>query len=300
MSQREIDLNRCLFHYTNITCSRCQDICPKQAIAGRVIDEKKCDNCGLCTAVCPTGAIHSDADYDSCLTATQKLAPQVLMCQKVSPSAMPCLGALNRRLLWALAEKRPLAIDTSRCESCNPAVHSWLSQEIRACNEALEAAGKPPLKLVHVKESPAPPASTVGRRSFFRSLFAAAKDTATEIAEAQTQRQYTFDEIIWLTKQEPPVSPCKLFPGFSLTAPCNGCGLCAALCPEKALTITDGNQRQLHFNPRQCTNCGLCSANCPQSAIQLLPQFQGAEDFPVTSPEDDTPPSQSGFHLTRN
>ena len=57
MALRNVDLNRCLFHYTNITCNRCQEICPQQAICNREIDREKCDNCGLCTAVCPTGAI---------------------------------------------------------------------------------------------------------------------------------------------------------------------------------------------------------------------------------------------------
>lgn len=272
MAQREIDLNRCLFHYPHSSCNRCQAICPQQAINVRDIDANKCDNCGLCTAVCPTGAIHSDADYDGCLTAVQSLAPQVLMCQKVTPTAMPCLGALNRRLLWALAEKQELSIDTSRCRTCKPAVADWLAQEIAACNEVLQVARKKPIKLVHVKESaPAPP--PVARRSFFRSLFQAATEGAAEIAQAQTQRQYVFDPIIWLSRQDTPPSP--IFPGLELEASCNTCGLCALLCPEKALSIQqDAKGKTLHFNPVKCTGCNLCVNNCPTTALKLLPQFK--------------------------
>lgn len=280
MPQRQIDLNRCLFNYTNISCNRCQTICPQKAIKNREIAAEKCDNCGLCTAVCPTGAIQSDTDYDAALTAAQQLTPQVLMCRKVSPSGMPCLGALNRRLLWALAAKQPLAIDTSRCAACNPAVFQWLNIEINACNEALQTVGKAPLKLVHVKEaSPAP--QSVARRSFFRSLFHAAADTATEIAAAQTQRQYAFDPVIWLTKQD--ISPCALFPGIALQASCTACGLCTMLCPEKALSLNHTETgKELAFNPVKCTACGLCINNCPQTALKLLPQFDGHTHFSLT------------------
>lgn len=297
MPQRHIDLNRCLFHYTNISCNRCQTICPRQAINNRDIDAEKCDNCGLCTAVCPTGAIQSDTDYDATLTATQNLTPQVLMCRKVSPTGMPCLGALNRRLLWALAEKQPLAIDTSRCAACNPAVSQWLETEIAACNDSLQAAGKASLKLVHVKDA-APAPKPVARRSFFRSLFHAAADTATEIAAAQTQQQYAFDPVIWLEKQAP--SPCALFPGLAVQASCTACGLCTMLCPEKALVIRDTETgRELMFNPVKCTACGLCRNNCPQSSLNLLPSFNGQTTFPLLTDAPSPPSAHDGFTLQR-
>ncbi|WP_026767127.1 4Fe-4S binding protein [Selenomonas ruminantium] len=267
MALRNIDINRCLFQYTNITCNRCQEICPQQAICNHKIDSEKCDNCGLCTAVCSTGAIQSDTDYDTMLTAVKNLSPPVLMCKKASPQAMPCLGALNRRLLWALAEKQALAIDTSRCHTCNPAVASWLDGEIEACNTALQEANKAPIKLVHVKES-APAPQPVARRSFFRTLFHAASETAVEIAAAQTNRQYAFDPVIWLTKQN--TTPNGLFPHLSLAKNCTVCGLCHMLCPEKALTIRqEANKPALDFNPLKCTACGLCVNNCPQSALIL-------------------------------
>ncbi|BAL82191.1 hypothetical protein SELR_04830 [Selenomonas ruminantium subsp. lactilytica TAM6421] len=298
MAKREIDLNRCLFHYTNVTCNRCESICPQKAIQNRQIDRDKCDNCGLCTAICPTGAIHSDADYDRCLTAAQNLEPQVLMCHKVSPEGMPCLGALNRRLLWALASQKPLALDISRCAECKPAVAQWLTAEIATCNEALAAAKKAPLKLVRVKAASGKTAD-VPRRSFFRSLFAAAKDSATEMAEAQTERQYAFDPVVWLNKQ-PDLEPSPLFPGLILQAGCNGCGLCTVLCPEKALTITEAeadSPKRLHFSPLKCTACGLCSGNCPQNALKLQTDFSGTNTFPLTGA--DSAPNQQGFHLQR-
>jgi len=291
MARREIDLNRCLFHYTNITCNRCQEICPQNAIHNREIDREKCNDCGLCTAVCPTGAIQSSSDYDNDLSAVKSLTPQVLMCKKVSSNAMPCLGAINRRLLWALAEKNPLAIDSSRCANCNQAVHNWLKQEITACNEALLSAGKAPIKLVRVKSTTTPPPK-VARRSFFRSLFHAASDTATEIAQAQTERQFAFDPVIWLTKQD--ITPCQLFPGLDLRPSCTACGLCTMLCPEKALYLNDtGTGKKLHFDPLKCTDCSLCVNNCPQGSLKLLPHFKGLTEFLLEEEHPPVSPSSS-------
>lgn len=269
MAKREIDLNRCLFHYTNVSCQRCEDICPQQAVKSRSFDPARCDDCGLCTAVCPTGAIRSSIDYDTCLTQTQQLVPQVLMCEKVSPQGMHCLGALNRRLLWALAALQPLAVDTSRCAVCNPAVAQWLTAEIAACNESLTAEGRAVIRLVHVQESLPPAPSRVGRRSFFQSLFHATAQGIADFTEAQTERVYAFDPVIWLEKQQ--LAAGSLFPQLAVSERCNVCGLCAMLCPENALTIKtdDTGGKALSFDPLKCSSCRLCIGNCPYDALTL-------------------------------
>ena len=218
------------------------------------------------------------------------------MCRKVSDSGMSCLGAINRRLLWALAQQRELSIDTSRCADCNPAVAAWLDKEITACNQALQANGKAPIRLVHVKEAKKE-SQTVARRSFFRSLFHAASDTASQIAKAQSEKQYTFDAVIWLMKQN--ITPCAIFPGMNLQAGCTACGLCTMLCPEKALTLTS-DKTQLLFNPLKCTACGLCANNCPASALQVLPEFNGNTKFSLAPVPLTAPPKNDTFTLQRS
>lgn len=272
MAKREIDLNRCLFHYANASCRRCEKICPQQAIKNREFDAARCDDCGLCTAVCPTGAIWSRVDYDTYLTQTQKLEPQVLLCEKVSPlkSSMHCLGALNRRLLWALAEKQPLAIDTSRCASCKPAVANWLDAEITACNKVLADEGKSSIRLVHVKETQKAATPQVGRRSFFSSLFQATARGVADFTKSQTEQPYAFDPVVWLEKQGLAANR-DIFPRITANEHCNACGLCTMLCPENALTIkTDSTgKKMLSFTPLLCTNCQLCIGNCPHKALTL-------------------------------
>lgn len=45
-----------------ITCGRCEKVCPKNAITVvdeevAVVDEINCDGCGICATCCPTNAI---------------------------------------------------------------------------------------------------------------------------------------------------------------------------------------------------------------------------------------------------
>lgn len=46
---------------------------------------------------------------------------------------------------------------------------------------------------------------------------------------------------------------------------CNGCGLCAQLCPTKAVEMQAG--RPVIVRPADCTFCEVCESYCPQGAI---------------------------------
>lgn len=45
---------------------------------------------------------------------------------------------------------------------------------------------------------------------------------------------------------------------------CNGCGICAKICPANNIVITEGKPKWQH----QCENCVACMQWCPQSSIQ--------------------------------
>ena len=46
---------------------------------------------------------------------------------------------------------------------------------------------------------------------------------------------------------------------------CVGCGTCVAVCPEKALTLTD----RIHVARERCVHCGTCVDACPAAAMTV-------------------------------
>ncbi|MBR0081234.1 MAG: RnfABCDGE type electron transport complex subunit B [Clostridia bacterium] len=50
---------------------------------------------------------------------------------------------------------------------------------------------------------------------------------------------------------------------------CIGLGSCAAVCPQNAITVTDGVAK---VNEARCVGCGLCVKACPKNLIELVPE----------------------------
>ncbi|WP_424358066.1 4Fe-4S binding protein [Methanocella sp. MCL-LM] len=52
---------------------------------------------------------------------------------------------------------------------------------------------------------------------------------------------------------------------------CSGCGVCAGLCPYKAITMVDieGDKRKANLNDAMCKGCGTCGGACPAKAIRM-------------------------------
>ena len=47
---------------------------------------------------------------------------------------------------------------------------------------------------------------------------------------------------------------------------CIGLGSCAAVCPEKAISIVDGIA---HVDSKKCIGCGMCAKTCPKHVIEM-------------------------------
>lgn len=50
---------------------------------------------------------------------------------------------------------------------------------------------------------------------------------------------------------------------------CTGCGACVEVCPNGAITLTDG---LAYIDDETCVDCGTCIGGCPEGAIQLVVQ----------------------------
>jgi NAD-dependent dihydropyrimidine dehydrogenase PreA subunit len=50
-------------------------------------------------------------------------------------------------------------------------------------------------------------------------------------------------------------------------ARCNGCGMCAAVCPHGVFAVNDRHASLVR--PKACMECGACQVNCPTNAIAV-------------------------------
>lgn len=121
-------------HHRASTCSRCEQVCPAQALTlsadGPQVDALGCADCGACASVCPTGAIVSLKPRDPALTEgiAEAAAPGgrvVIACTRApSPGpgslTLPCLARLDPSLLvFAFAKGAgSVSLSTGACDEC--------------------------------------------------------------------------------------------------------------------------------------------------------------------------------------
>jgi len=57
---------------------------------------------------------------------------------------------------------------------------------------------------------------------------------------------------------------------------CKGCGLCALVCPRKAIRLSKEitNSRGFHparlLDPEACTGCAQCALMCPDACLRIV------------------------------
>ena len=107
MSYTKINNRLCIeINYVTSECRKCEQVCPQNAITNNIIDDKRCDDCGICVVECPVNGIQSLIPYQS---AVEKLADHenvILQCEKRdTESPFPCLGFLDGRMLLAIGQQ---------------------------------------------------------------------------------------------------------------------------------------------------------------------------------------------------
>lgn len=47
---------------------------------------------------------------------------------------------------------------------------------------------------------------------------------------------------------------------------CKGCGICAAFCPKKCITMSSDTGKPV-WDEEKCIQCGFCELRCPDYAV---------------------------------
>ena len=268
-------------------CSKCEDICPHNAITidrDVSIDDIDCTGCGLCVQECPSQALEASLAY-------QPGAP--LKCSKVKGGAQTtqCLTRLQSSDLIRLAgQKGKVHLIRGDCENCSigsPDVPFFVESLFEATELLAEEAQRPiELKLSQEeKYDSVDNPDKISRRDLirggFRSLQVSAADVVAPLenfADAgkdakplplELERKRT---LFAMTKPEPEQ-------GFHWAKPiveedCLLCPVCTNVCPTDAFgrifpKSGSGDSTKLTLDIGRCNGCNACVQSCPVDVIRL-------------------------------
>lgn len=281
------------------SCKLCIESCPHNAISEyRELDPKRCTECGVCMAVCPSGGFvdHSLDKLHNYLLESEKI---ILNCPKAAPLGfeIPCLGILDRdswMTLMLLAKEKTVTIITGVCSAC---------KDREACASSVEI-----FKQVHrdwpehpaVKINVRPDQGSAEELEIAKSIKSENAASKPELGWRQRSREkieewlpsISADESYQIPKTRQwlieafEASEEKKIPFHALSIvddSCTNCGVCAAICPQGALqkqeemnsdpdTADQTKEDQitalrLIFEPQKCVQCHRCAETCPSKAL---------------------------------
>lgn len=282
------------------SCQRCAKSCPLGGIeiTGEGPEIIDCNRCGLCAAVCPTGALRDPERTPAFFLVRGreilKTYKEVVFFCFRSPYRIkqekagnlifvPCLGALPPEVLLALAVegKITLILPKEGCRGCTlekgqeiyegsfSLVHKML-EALDLSSEKIRLTSEIPLPQVRSAHSGGIEAA-MGRRELFAALFRSLKGGVREEKEEQvkipaTRREILHQTLARMEREGGLPQKNRDWPqaGLKVAGPCYFCNVCSRLCPAGALIL---QEERLLFNPSLCLSCGLCLDVCLHQSL---------------------------------
>ena len=283
------------------SCKLCIESCPHQAISEyRQLDTKKCTECGVCMAVCPSNGF-VDQTIDKFHNYLLESGEIILNCPQAMPLGfeIPCIGMLDRdgwMTLMLLAKEKPATIVTGVCTDCKDRqacvlsvetfkqIHAdWPEHPAVKIQVRPDQGGsiEPMLNGAGGRKSVLQKNSEVGWRQKSREkieewLPSMAED---ELYAIPKSRQWLIEAFEASSEEKLP------FYALSVADSCTNCGVCPAICPQGALqkreemnsdpeTQDPSKEDQitslrLIFEPQKCVRCHRCVETCRSQALKF-------------------------------
>jgi len=280
-----INLAHCINrNQKHLACSACMDICPKGVYDPAQKEPPKwneCQNCGLCVAACKSRCIApSPANSKRHLLLAEKKGEVVLSCrdsEKQNGHVEACLALLPWEFLAYLALGDKLILNLKSCKDCpHEDCLELLEDQLYQLKCFLGEENYANHVVVCFEDEAEGQALGVSRRDFFRSMALGGRkttalvlsDVAGSRIDAMIYRRMLAQRVREMAAQEEDFSCMMQLPWIKDT--CYGCGICAMLCPNKAIEVSEeqDGQRFIFVTPHKCTGCGVCKAVCREGHIE--------------------------------
>ncbi len=279
-------------------CELCFKYCPQGAVnlnPQPAFDSAKCNKCGICVALCPTEAFsHTAPVYERWLAAAHGKKKVVFSCASElggDKIKVPCIGSLSSAVMVAVASSgsESVSLDTGPCQNCTFHRGKEVALELaERANGILDVFGAKTRIIASVEASElreTPRQKEYSRRELFSIFRKSASDVVTQttsqpslatIPQNMTKKSFLLLnslKALGIPGKEVPTADLP-FADVRIEQSCNGCGICAALCPSAALRTFDGEEHwELTFSMTHCIKCDVCTVICPQKSLSYAPML---------------------------
>jgi ferredoxin len=291
------------------SCSLCLDNCPRQAIKFNrqtvQIESSKCNCCGICSSICPTGVFELEGlCYGQIVKKVKQLALSSKQLQfrcsqkKLNDEkdnqfiALPCLAAIDEILLLSpfLFGIEIVYLNTSNCSDCEIAQGlETIENKADSLNKLLKlfsnkgmicTSGLSWSKSIDRSNKGNKPNPSEFNQLLQKEIFRKVYQKQSENLEFEDQkpiqaRSAKREMLLAILRQlgELPTGKISVstfpFTDLEVSNQCMGCQVCAQFCPTGALAATNGNYFTLNFTPAFCVKCRLCLDLCPVKALSF-------------------------------
>lgn len=284
--------------YIEAECNICINACPYKAIGFRekiLVDETKCQGCGICTNLCSAGVFELK-DWTEIIKKTRLAIKDEQIrigCPKVGNNVdaeVPCLGLISEGFLLYLFEQKAktIELDDSACENCLANFGKSLAKiKASATISILKKWGQNiEISFCSGNKQDVTSEKRYSRRDFFNHFRDSTLKKIVSFMETlknkeiehrlPNARSLMLSALRRLNKPiEYEVSQNGLpFYQIEISKECLSCELCSRLCPTNALSeLSTDESEKIMFNMGYCTGCGLCEKVCSQEALNFAKEI---------------------------